>query len=41
MEAEKAPDLHGPPEGHRTATGSCPDGAIAKLVSVTLFTGVR
>ena len=31
MEAKRDPDIHGPADGHRTATGPCPDGAIAKL----------
>ena len=41
MEAEEAPDIDGSAEGNRPATGSCPDGAIAQLGSVTLITGVR
>ncbi|MFU1867929.1 hypothetical protein ACM6QF_13200 [Enterococcus faecium] len=41
VEPETAPELPGPADGHRTATGPCRDGAIAKLAYGTQITGVR
>ena len=41
MEADGAPDIHWPADGHRTATGPCPGGAVAIQGSGTQIAGVR
>ena len=41
MEADNAPDIHGPADGHRTATGPYPGGDIAKRGNGTQVAGVK